>query len=104
MEVKKALERPGMILGSNKLMRCLANTPYPPSAHEKGIEGTVYLEFIVDEHGNISRYNIIRSAHELLDNAALNRIKNFQGEWLPAIVDGEAVGSKYRVKIGFKLH
>lgn len=43
---------------------------YPPEACEKGIEGRVFVQFVVDETGQAKDVTVTRGVHPLLDEAA----------------------------------
>lgn len=78
------------------------HTKYPEKAEEKGIEGTVYISFIIDEDGNVTNAKIANSLHPLLDEQALNAVTDMNG-WRPGKKDGENVAVKYVLPVSFKL-
>ncbi len=75
---------------------------YPDEAKERGIQGTIYITFIVSKEGNIENVKILRGVHPFLDYEAYRAIKNM-GKWKPATKDGKAVESKYNMPIKFIL-
>jgi periplasmic protein TonB len=81
------------------LLKSLSN--YPEQALEKGIEGTVLVQFIVDREGNISDVQAI-SGPEELKGPAVNVIKK-SGKWIPAIQNGRLVKSYKKQPITFRL-
>lgn len=78
------------------------NLKYPQSARDKKIEGTVYLEFIVNEEGRIINPSVIKSMDPDLDAEALRVIKN-SSDWTPGIQRGHNVNVKLKLPIRFKL-
>ena len=50
------------------------NLVYPQEAKEKGIQGKVYVNFIVGKNGVVKDAKVIRGVHELLDNEALRLV------------------------------
>jgi TonB family protein len=78
------------------------NVHYPDSAREEGIEGKVYISFIVDTVGNVIDANVIRRVHPLLDNEAL-RVVNSMPKWTPGTQRGKPVKVKFNLPINFKL-
>ena len=78
------------------------NLKYPQSARDKKIEGTVYLEFIVNEEGRILNPSVIKSIDPDLDAEALRVIKN-SSDWTPGIQRGHNVNVKLKLPIRFKL-
>lgn len=75
---------------------------YPEMALATGIEGKVYVEFIVDTEGEITNVKIKRSVHEDLDAEAIRAVKA-----LPKMVPGKqldkAVNVRYTIPVHFKI-
>lgn len=52
------------------------NLYYPGSARRRGIEGTVYIRFVLDASGTLSNISVEKtSGYTLLDNASVKTIK-----------------------------
>lgn len=79
------------------------NLTYPLDAKDKGIEGTVYIEFIVNKDGTIESMAIMRGVSKALDDEALRVIKLTSGKWKPGKQNGKAVKTSMIVPIKFKL-
>jgi protein TonB len=79
-----------------------ANLKFPERAVETGINGTVYIEFVVDKDGSVSDVRILRSVHPDLDAAVIEVIKN-SPKWEPGINNGRFVRVKFTMPIAFKL-
>ncbi|TNE55373.1 MAG: energy transducer TonB [Bacteroidetes bacterium] len=75
---------------------------YPQEAIDQGIQGRVYLAFVVEKDGSLSDIKVIRSIHPSLDKEALRVIKSMP-KWQAATNRGEAVRSPVRLPIAFKL-
>lgn len=75
---------------------------YPEMALATGIEGKVYVEFIVNTEGEITNVKIKRSVHEDLDAEAIRAVKA-----LPKMVPGKqldkAVNVRYTIPVHFKI-
>lgn len=95
-------DMPGFPGGESKLMKYLANTPYPAIAHENGIEGVVYVQFVIDKTGAVTRAQVLRGQDPTLDRAALKRVKSMP-RWTPGKQRGKPVKVIFRVRISFKL-
>ena len=90
-------------VGENALMRYIStNIKYPNKARKKGIEGVVYIKFIVNNLGEIEKCKIIKSVDPLLDNEAI-RVVSEMGKWIPAEMDGEKNSMSFTLPIKFKL-
>ena len=73
---------------------------FPSEAKEKGISGTVYVTFIIDEIGMIKEVKLLRGFYESCDNEAL-RVVKLMPKWIPAKVDGKAVRMRFNMPIKF---
>jgi periplasmic protein TonB len=89
--------------GNNSWIRFLLKnlSNYPEQALEKGVEGTVEVQFIVDREGNISDVQAISGPDELKP-AAVTVIKK-SGKWIPAVQNGRQVKSYKKQPITFRL-
>lgn len=74
---------------------------YPESARNAGIEGRVFIEFIVNEEGTVTDPQVTKGVHEALDEAALAAVKGLNCE--PGRVRGEAVKTKMALPVTFAL-
>lgn len=78
------------------------NIKYPRSAIEAQIEGTVYVEFVVEKDGSLTDIHIARKSTSLLDQEALRVIKAMP-KWIPGKQRNKAVRVRFRVPIKFEL-
>ncbi|WP_346860328.1 M56 family metallopeptidase [uncultured Draconibacterium sp.] len=93
-------EYPG---GDLALRKFIANSiRYPEAAVENGIQGKVYVTFVVTENGDIANAKIARGVDPVLDKEAL-RVVNMQPKWKPGYQRGKAVNVSYTVPINFVL-
>jgi TonB family protein len=76
---------------------------YPEIARKAGIEGTVMVELLIDENGNIGYTKILESlgSDNGCDEAAIHALKSCI--WLPAQKDGKSVAVSIKVPVQFKL-
>lgn len=89
--------------GELALRRFIANEiKYPQIASEKGIQGKVYVNFVVEADGSIGRYKIARGVDPGLDQEAL-RVVSKLPRWKPGKQRGKAVPVSYTVPISFVL-
>ena len=89
---------------SNKaLVNFLANhLIYPAKAKTEGLEGTVYVSFVIDESGAVVDPYIIRNIGGGCGQAALNVIQSMP-QWEPGIQEGKYVKVKLNLPIQFSL-
>jgi len=75
---------------------------YPDKAAKKELEGTSYISFIIDKQGRVSEAEVVKSAHPLLDQAALKVVEN-SPRWEPGREKGKKVAVKFTMPIVFRL-
>lgn len=93
-------EYPG---GEDALKQFIAEkTNYPEEAQKAGIEGKVYVTFIVDEQGNVADTKIARGVDPALDKEAL-RVVSELSTWKPGKYEDKAVKVSYTLPVSFKL-
>ena len=98
--VEEMPEFPG---GMAECMKWLGqNIKYPAEAIEKGIQGRVIVQMIVERDGTITNANVVRGVDPLLDKEAL-RVVNLSPKWKPGMQRGQAVRVKYTLPVMFRL-
>lgn len=86
-----------------KLMDYLnRNIRYPDIPREMGIEGTVYLSFVINEQGQVEDITILRSVDRAIDNEAVSVLKKAP-EFVAGKQNGKAIKVRFEVPINFKL-
>jgi protein TonB len=78
-----------------------ANPVYPPLAREAHIWGTVVVDAVIDEHGNVVQARVV-SGHPLLIDAALKAVLRWKYE--PTTLNGQAVSVELQVQVHFNLN
>jgi TonB family protein len=98
--VEEMPEFPG---GREALRTHLAQTiRYPVYAQEHGIQGTVFVNYIVNEKGYVTNVKIFRGVHPTLDAEAIRVVENMP-RWKPGRQKGQPVRVTYTMPIGFVL-
>lgn len=98
--VEEMPEFPG---GELALRKFIANAiKYPVIAQENGIEGKVYVSFVVGKDGRVTNARIVRSVDSSLDKEAL-RVVNSLPVWKPGLQRGQSVRVAFSVPISFVL-
>ena len=75
---------------------------YPEECKANGIQGRVYVQFVVNEDGSLSDAKILRSPDKALSQEAI-RIVKAMPKWKPAQNKGKVVRSYFRLPFSFKL-
>jgi TonB family protein len=75
---------------------------YPKDAIDQKIEGSVYVEFVVQETGKLTDFKIVRGISTSCDKEAL-RICKGSIDWKPAQQGGKSVKCRFVMPIKFRL-
>ncbi len=96
-------EMPSFPGGETKLMEYVAkNIKYPQIARETGIQGRVFVGFVVEPDGSISNVKLLRGIGGGCDEEAMRVIKSLP-KWKPGKQRGKAVRVSYQIPVYFKL-
>ncbi len=93
-------EFPGGELALRKFIA--GNVNYPENAKKNGIQGKVYVSFVVSKDGSVRGAKIIRGVEPELDKEAL-RVVNQLPVWKSGLQKGEPVNVSYTIPISFVL-
>ena len=74
---------------------------YPEDAQQAGIEGTVFVQFVIDQRGQISEAKAMKGP-EALTKAAVRVVKELPG-FVPGMQKGKPVDVEYVLPIRFAL-
>ena len=89
--------------GTEKMISFLAeHLNYPVAASENGIQGTVYVSFIVKKDGRLTNLKVIRGIGGGCDEEAV-RVVGKMPRWKPGTQSGKAVDVQYNLPVLFKL-
>lgn len=89
--------------GTEKMMQFLiSELNYPADAKSQEIQGTVFVQFVVDKSGEVRDARILRGVHPSLDAEALRVVNGFP-EWQPGVQRGEAVSVQFNLPVRFAL-
>jgi protein TonB len=89
--------------GEEALRKYIAQSvKYPVIAQENGIQGRVYVSFVVNTKGKVTDVKIARGVDPNLDKEAI-RVVNAMPAWKPGKQRGKAVKVSYTVPINFVL-
>lgn len=84
--------------GQEALQGCVE---YPDRARRAGIEGTVSVEFVVTENGNVEEAEVVRSLGGGLDEEAIRCVEAMDFE--PGQQRGEPVNVRFTLPVVFQL-
>ena len=98
--VEIAPEFPGGIQALKKFIS--SNLIYPQEAKEAGIEGRVFVSFIIEKDGSLSSIQLLRGIGYGCDEEAMAVVKKMP-KWKPATQRGKPVRMRYQLPFVFKL-
>jgi protein TonB len=79
------------------------NLKYPASARRMGVDGTVYVSFVVSKDGSISEVKTIRGISADCDKEAM-RVVSMMPPWKPGRQNGKPVFVRFVLPIKFQLN
>lgn len=89
--------------GNDKLKEyILSNTQYPQEAIEKGVEGKVFVGFVVEKDGSIGDVELLRGIGYGCDEEAMRVVRSLP-KWNPGKQYGKTVRVRYQIPVFFKL-
>lgn len=89
--------------GEDALMQYLANNiKYPEEAQNKGIQGKVFIQFVISETGKVGDLKVFRSVHPLLDLEAWRVVENMP-DWIPGKQRNQNVRVSFTIPVNFNL-
>ena len=96
-------ENPEFIGGIEKLYEYLGNNIYyPEMAKENGIQGKVFVQFVVWKDGTIRDVKVVKGVHKTLNTEAL-RVINEMPKWKPGKQRGKNVNARFTLPIKFRI-
>ncbi len=98
--VERMPEFPG---GDKALMQYFANNiKYPAICAELGVQGRVYVSFVIGKDGGVTDIQVLRSPDANLSKEAA-RVVAQMPEWSPGKQRGKSVRVAYTVPVNFRL-
>jgi TonB family protein len=89
--------------GYNAMENFLKNSiKYPDEAKKSGIQGTVFVQFVVNKFGKLSRIKVLRGIGGGCDEEAI-RVVNSMPDWIPGKQSGKAVPVMFMIQVRFQL-
>ncbi|MBR9999985.1 MAG: energy transducer TonB, partial [Cyclobacteriaceae bacterium] len=79
------------------------NLKYPEESRVQGIEGKVFVEFVVTKTGDVDQVKVIRGLNIACDEEA-KRVVNQSPDWTPGYKDGQPVDVRMVLPITFQLN
>jgi len=77
-----------------------SNTKYPPIAKDAGIQGTVFVYFVVGKDGKVRDVKVLREVDPRLDKEAVRVVESLP-DFEPGEQRGKAVSVQYTIPVKF---
>ena len=99
----KVEDKPVFPGGDAALLQFISkNTKYPQIPLELGIEGKVYVQFVIGTDGSVGSVKVVRRVDEHLDKEAV-RVVSTIPNWTPGKQRGKAVPVSFIIPINFNI-
>ncbi|MBR5644932.1 MAG: energy transducer TonB [Salinivirgaceae bacterium] len=79
------------------------NVKYPEIAKENGLSGKVFVQFVINQKGEVQDVKIARGVDPALDKEAIRVVQGLP-KWKPGSQRGKPVRVSYTVPINFQLN
>lgn len=97
-------DQPGFPGGEEARIRYLTeNLRYPQMAREAGIQGTVFVTFVVERDGSVTDVRVLRGIGGGCDEEAVRVVRNMP-RWTPGRQRGQPVRVQFNMPIRFVLN
>jgi TonB family protein len=103
--VFKVVEKMPMYPGGDdaRIAFMIQNLKYPEQAKKNGIQGKVFVTFVVEVDGSITEVKVLRGIGGGCDEEAVRVIK-LMPKWSPGMQEGKAVRVQFNLPIKFALN
>ena len=91
---------PGGVEAFNEFME--KNIKYPDAAKEQGIQGRVFVSWVINTDGSVVDIKVTRSPDKTLSREAL-RLVSIMPKWIPAKLNEKPVRTRFNFPIMFHL-
>lgn len=103
----KAEVDPSFVGGEKAMMKYLNdNIVFPKDAEEKGLEGTVYVDFVIAANGSVREVTVTDAVGEDVDQSFRDeavRVVTSMPKWTAGRQNGKAVDVNFSLPITFQL-
>jgi TonB family protein len=103
----KAEISPSYAGGNKAMMEFLRdNLKFPEEAQEKGVEGTVFVDFVVSKNGTVREVEVTDATFTNVDQSFRDeavRVVKSMPTWIPGNQNGTVVDVKFSIPITFEL-
>jgi protein TonB len=96
-------QMPEYVGGLEAMMRYIGSVVrYPKLARKMGIEGTVFVGFVVRKSGEVADCNVIKGVSNECDEEALKAVRGMKA-WKPGLQDAKPVSVRFVLPVKFRF-
>lgn len=96
-------EQPEFPGGMDELMKFMQkNIKYPKEAQDRGLQGRVIVQFVINTDGSICEEEVVKSVDPQLDAEAIRLLRSMPN-WEPGKQRGKAVRVRFTLPVTFRL-
>jgi TonB family protein len=103
----KAEVDPTFVGGDDAMMKYLKeNIVFPKDAEEKGLEGTVFVDFVIGANGTVREVSVTDAVGEDVDQSFRNeavRVVTAMPKWIAGRQNGKSVDVNFSLPVTFQL-
>jgi TonB family protein len=103
-DVLRLAEAAPLYNGGDKAMRRFLqnNIKYPTKPKEDGVQGTVFVRFVVEKSGVVDDVVVAKGVHPMLD-AEAKRVVSIMPKWTPGRQKNKNVAVQYTLPVRFEI-
>jgi TonB family protein len=98
---------PSFVGGNDAMMKYLEdNIVFPKDAEDKGLEGTVFVDFVISANGTVREAVVTDAPGEEVDQSFRNeaiRLVTSMPKWVPGSQNGKFVDVSFSLPVTFRL-
>jgi len=81
----------------------IKNLEYPEQARKNGVEGKVYVQFVINQQGELTDVEAVKGIGAGCDAAAIDVVQSANLAWKPGVHEGKKVAVRLTLPINFEL-
>lgn len=102
-EIYQVAEQMPEFPGGNKaLLAYLSRVEYPQISLENGVQGSVFVEFVINKDGSVVDAVVKKGVDPYLDKEALRKVKAMP-KWKPGMQGNKPVRVRYVARVTFRI-
>lgn len=102
-DIERVDVKPQFPGGNTEFLKLLnEQIKYPSECLKRGVQGRVFIRFVVEKDGTIGDIEILRSPDSALSEEA-KRVLKLMPKWEPGQKDGKTVATRFSIPVNFRI-